>query len=80
MVCPFCGEEMILGHIQPIGAKSTFWLPHNARLKALEPLTVKSIERVGGRVIGTATPFGLLSATLSDTLLCPKCNVLITKL
>ena len=73
---------MVLGHIQPIGWRSAFWLPDNVGMKDLGPgfLTVKSVEQVGGHLIGNATSFGLLSTSLSDSLLCQKCNLLITKL
>ena len=73
---------MVLGHIQPMGLRSAFWLPDNVGIKDLGHgfLTVKGIEQVGGHVIGNATNFGLLSASLSDSLLCQKCNLLITKL
>lgn len=82
MNCPFCGEEMVLGHIQPIGLRAAFWLPDNVGIKDLGPgfLTVKGVEQLGGHIIGTATSFGLLSTSLTDSLFCQKCNLLITQL
>jgi hypothetical protein len=82
MKCPFCGGEMVLGHIQPIGLRSAFWLPDNVGIKNLGPgfLTVDKIKHVGGHIIGEATNFGVLSTSLTDSLLCQKCSLLITKL
>lgn len=82
MFCPFCGKKMVLGHIQPVGIRSAFWLPDNVGIKDLGHgfLTVKRVEKAGGHIIGTATNFALLSTSLSDSLLCQKCNLLITKL
>lgn len=82
MKCPFCGEEMILGHIQPTGFVSVFWLPMNVDYKDLckRSLTVQKIEEAGGRILGTATNHLLLSATLCDTFLCKTCNYLISQL
>ena len=82
MKCPFCGEEMVLGHIQPIGLRSAFWLPDNVGIKDLGPgfLTANKIKHVGGHIIGESTNFGVLSASLTDSFLCQKCSLLITKL
>lgn len=82
MVCPFCGEEMVLGRIPPIGIRSAFWLPDNVRIEDLGPgfLTVNKIEKLGGHILGTATNFGLLSTSLNKSYLCQKCNLLITQL
>lgn len=82
MKCPFCGGEMVLGHIQPMGLRSAFWLPDNVGIKNLGPgfLTVDKIKHVGGHIVGEATNFGLLSASLTDSFLCQKCSLLITKL
>lgn len=82
MVCPYCGEEMVLGRIPPIGFRSAFWLPYNVRMEdlGLGFLTVNKIEKFGGRIIGIATNYGLLSASLCKSYLCQKCNLLITQL
>lgn len=73
---------MILGRIPPIGIRSAFWLPANVRIKDLGPgfLTVNKIEELGGRVLGTATNFALLSTSSSNSFLCQKCNLLVTQL
>lgn len=57
---------MVLGHIQPIGFRSAFWLPDNVGIKNLGPgfLTVDKIEHAGGHIIGEATNFGVLSTSL----------------
>lgn len=82
MKCPFCGEEMVLGHIRPIGGRAPVWLPGDLEVTDLRPrpFTVKNVERAGGRVIGKAINFAVLYTSLADSLLCKKCNLLITQL
>lgn len=82
MQCPFCGEEMVSGHIRPIGGRAPVWLPGDLDVTDLRPrpFTVKNVERAGGRVIGKAINFAVLYTSLADSLLCKKCNLLITKL
>ncbi len=87
MKCPFCGEEMVLGHIQPVGGRVPVWLPGSLTVTDLRPhfFTVKNVERAGGCVIGRAISFGVLyrasdKASRPDSMWCKKCDVLITKL
>ena len=83
MKCPFCGEEMILGRIQPAGWRIPYWLPDKVVVKDLPfYLTAKRIERAGGRIVGTATNIGigLVAEELCGSALCETCNLLITQL
>lgn len=43
-------------------------------------LTAKGVESVGGRVIGKTTKIGFIAYSLPASLLCRKCDFLITKL
>lgn len=43
-------------------------------------LTTKGVESVGGRVIGKAAKIGFIACSLPASLLCRKCDFLITKL
>lgn len=80
MKCPFCGAEMVPGHIQPFGLRAPFWLPDDVELPRSSFLSTKVVESVGGRVIGRASCLAFLAQTLSPTHLCPKCDFLITQL
>lgn len=82
MKCPYCGEEMTLGYIQPAGGRNPCWLPEPLKSNWLgfRYFSVGSIEQAGGRVLGTTTEQGLFCTSLSDSLLCPRCDILITKL
>lgn len=81
MKCPYCGTEMILGHIQPLGLRATFWIPENVSVKEIGFfLTVDGVRKVGGYPIGVATNIGFFSAQLADSFLCEQCKFLITKL
>lgn len=81
MNCPFCGGEMVLGRIQPLGLRAPFWLPDDRQAQDIGPfLTARAVEKVGGRVIGKTTKLAFIARTLPASLLCKKCDFLITKL
>lgn len=81
MTCPFCGEEMVLGRIRPMGLRAPFWLPDDYQAHSMGPfLTTKGVESIGGRVIGKAAKIGFIAYSLPASLLCRKCDFLITKL
>ena len=76
--CPYCGEEMTIGHIHSDGGRAAWWLPDRAEPGTL--VTERSIEKRGGFLLGKATKVGLFATDLPESLYCAKCGILITKL
>lgn len=83
MKCPYCGEEMVPGHIETQAGHPAFWLPHQMNLREASGsilLSVKRVEASGGKLLGRRSIPFFPHMRPFESMRCRKCDILITPL
>ena len=83
MKCPYCGEEMVPGHIETQAGHPAFWLPHQMNLREASGsllVSVKRVEESGGKLLGRRSIPHFLHMLPFESMCCRKCDILITPL
>ncbi len=78
MKCPYCTQEMVIGHIHAPASYGVYWLPETSTIDGMT-ISSKKIEEVGGVLLDEVTKVGFISKGKIQTYYCEKCNVFITK-